>query len=663
MDGGVDVAAAARGDQGGAGVVADSRAAAAGPPARPRYIHRQPGDFAASARARQHRRARVDLLHRTGNRVGAALRFLRRRGHAAPEPVQHARARGSGGLPRHRRTDVHAESRDDERARIRRGGSMKAAALVCMLAVALPATAAEARVGAEQPSSSSRVLVMPFENVKREGRIFWLGEAAAVLLTDDLLALGANPITRPERLAAFERLEVPPAAALSDATVIRIGQLVGAAQIVIGSLELDGDTLIVRARSIALDTGRVRTDATVRSPLPQLFDTFHQIARRIQPSSRSTEELLRRQPPIGAFENDIKGILAETPATAISYLGAALKEQPTFDRARLALWDVYADENDHQKALAAVTPVPDDSPWSRRARFLAGLSQLALKRYDDAFATFKALADAQPTPNVLNNMGVVQLRRGGTPQAGAPTFFFTKAVEADPDDPDSLFNLGYAYWQNRDPQGAIYWLREAVRRNPADGDAHFVLGSALAVAGDFVEAARERELAKRLSSTYEALEKGRRPGFDAVPKGLERVRNDTELPHAARIEKTIATSSQRDQQAQAQFHLDRGRRLFRDENDREAVVELNHALYLSPYLAEAHLLLGRINLRNGRLHDAISALKISLWSAESAEAHAVLGEAYRQSNDPTAARAEADRALAIDPSSAEARTLIARLQG
>lgn len=521
---------------------------------------------------------------------------------------------------------------------------------------------ADLRVGPEPQSSPARILVMPFENVKREGRIFWLGEASAVLLTDDLLALGASAITRPERIAAFERLQVPPVAALSDATVIRIGQIVGAAQIVLGSLELDNDTLIVRARSIALDTGRVKTDVTVRGPLPQLFETLHRIARQIEPSPRSTDELLRRQPPMTVFENYIKGILAETPATAVNYLNAALKEQPAFDRARLALWDVYADENEHQRALAAVTPVPADSPWSRRARFLAGLSQLSLNRYDDAFATFKALADARPTPNALNNLGVVQLRRGGTPLSGLPTFFFGKAVEADPEDPDYLFNLGYAYWENRDPQGAIYWLRESVRRNPADGDAHFVLGAALAAAGNPSEAAREKELAKRLSSAYEALDRDRRPGADAVPKGLERVRSDVELPHAERIEKTIAASEQRDQAEQARFHLDRATRFFREENDREAVVALNHALYLSPYLAEAHLLLGRIHVRNGRLHDAINALKISLWSAETADAHAVLGEAYRQSNDAAAARAEADRALTLDPSSAEARALIARLK-
>src|SRR5204862_1736450 len=101
--------------------------------------------------------------------------------------------------------------------------------------------------------ASSGILVMPFENVTRDSRIFWLGEASAVVLADDLNALGADAITREERRQAFERLQVPPAAALTDATVIRIGQLVGASQVVVGSLELANDTLVVHARSIALE--------------------------------------------------------------------------------------------------------------------------------------------------------------------------------------------------------------------------------------------------------------------------------------------------------------------------------------------------------------------------------------------------------------------------
>ena len=542
-----------------------------------------------------------------------------------------------------------------------------------MLAIAVPGfTAGVESRDVKQGSSASgsaaqtlpvvapRVLVMPFENVTREGRLFWLTEASAVLLTDDLNALGAGAITRVERQQAFERLQVPPAAVLTDATVIRIGQLVGATQVVVGSLQMENDAIVVRARSIALDTGRVPVDVTERGPLPELFATFERIARRMAPASTmSPADVEKQHPPVPVFEAFIKGLLADTPATAISYLRAALAGQPTFDRARLALWDVFAEQGDHAQALAAVVSVAEDSPWHRRARFLAGLSQLNLKKFDDAFATFKALADAEPSPALLNNLGVVQLRRGGT-QAGQPEYFFNKAADADPDEEDFRFNLGYAYWQNRDPQAAIYWLREAVRRNPADADAHFVLAAALGAAGNATEATRERELARRLSDAYAP---SKRSGGDAVPRGLERVKQEIGLPHASRIGTRLAASEQRSTEELARFYLERGQRLFQQENDRDAIVELNHAIYLSPYLPEAHLLLGRTMLRTGRVHEAIDAFKIVLWSTETAEAHAALGEAYRQAKNVAAARTEADRALALDPASADARQLLARLEG
>jgi tetratricopeptide (TPR) repeat protein len=529
-------------------------------------------------------------------------------------------------------------------------------ALAAVLALLTLAPAAHA-----QPAPPPRVLVMPFENVTRDGRIFWLTEAAAVLLTDDLNVLGISAITRKERDRAFERLQVPPAAVLTDATVIRIGQIVGAAQVVVGSLKLEDDALVVRARTIALESGRIQTDVTERGPIVELYAVFERIARRMAPpATKMSADIERLRPPVAAFEDYIKGLLAETPATAIAYLKSAIARQPSFDRARLALWDVYDDQGEHDEALAAVAPVPADSPFSRQARFLAAMSELYTKKLDDAFATFKALADERATPAVLNNLGVVQLRRGGTPQTGLPTYYFTKAAEADRDDQDYVFNLGYAYWQERDTQAAIYWLREAVRRNPADGDAHFVLGAALAASGSATEAAREHELARRLSAAYEP---SRRSGGDTVPKGLERLKDEAELPHARGLESRLSTTELKNQEELAAFHLDRGRRFYQQENDREAVLELDRAIYSSPYLAEAHLLLGRIHLRNGRIADAVSALKIALWSAETAEAHAVLGEAYRQGKDFDAARTEADRALALDPASVEAKQLVARLDG
>jgi tetratricopeptide (TPR) repeat protein len=195
-------------------------------------------------------------------------------------------------------------------------------------------------------------------------------------------------------------------------------------------------------------------------------------------------------------------------------------------------------------------------------------------------------------------------------------------------------------------------LREAVRRDVTDADAHYLLARALQATGSDVEAARERDLARQLSSRYE--------GFTSrdVPAGLERLRMDLDAPGALRPGLAIANSAQRDQRELASFHLDRGRRLFEQEQDREAMAELRRAVYLSPYEAGAHLLMGKIQLRAGRPEDAIDALKISIWSDDSAAARIALAEAYLASHKPVAARTELQRALVLEPSSSEAKRLL-----
>ena len=138
---------------------------------------------------------------------------------------------------------------------------------------------------------------------------------------------------------------------------------------------------------------------------------------------------------------------------------------------------------------------------------------------------------------------------------------------------------------------------------------------ALQATGSDVEAARERDLARQLSSNYEE----ERVARDTVPQGLERLRMDLDSPATVRPSQAITNSAQRDQRELATFHLDRGKRLFEREQDREAMVELRRAIYLSPYEAAAHLLMGRIHLRGGRPQDAVDALKISIWSEDSAD--------------------------------------------
>ena len=501
---------------------------------------------------------------------------------------------------------------------------------------------------------------MPFENSRNEPKLVWLAEGSAVAVAEFLRRYGGTALPREERLSAFERLQLPPAAALSHATVIKVGQFVGASDVVIGSYELSGEDLTIRARVLRLDAGRMSDEIVERGPLNDLFGLYDRVARRIRGGLTPAPA-----PAAGtlftsnyAFELYVKGLVAESVSAQHSYLEQAAKAAPADDRVRLALWHVHTDAGRPADALSIAAAVPPTSRYAPEARYLAARSQIALKRYDEALNTLKELQNSTRAAAVLNAMGVVQLRRGATSQAGRAVYYFSQASQLDPADPDYFFNLGYGYWLDKDPQAAIYWLREAVRRDPADGEAHLVLAAALQQGGATAEATRERELALRLAPSYGASGKG--SADDGALHGLERLKDHLDR-RDNRVNAILASVGQRDHAELATHHLEAGRRALAEELDRAAEQELRRALYLSPYLAEAHQLLGRVFLRTGRIAEAIQSFKIALWSESSVAGHLGLAEAYLAVQNIPAARDEVAKALALDPSSQEARSLRAKI--
>jgi predicted Zn-dependent protease len=294
---------------------------------------------------------------------------------------------------------------------------------------------------------------------------------------------------------------------------------------------------------------------------------------------------------------------------------------------------------------------------ARQARFHAALSTMSLGRNAEAINALTILNREKPDAALLNDLGVAQLRSTARSPDTSSAEFFRRAITANPADPDLAFNLGYASWLAHDTLNAVTWLRETVRRNPADHAAHWVLGVALQASANASEGQREKDLAKRLSSMYVEFEK-KQPGTSAIPSNLERVKTELEAASSPRVDDAIAAAEQRDQREQAVFHVESGRRLFQAERDAEAIAELRRAIYLSPYEREAHLLLGRLYLRGGQVADAIDELKISIWSDDRVDARLALADAYVQSKNADAARSELQTVLTREPSNAEARRLL-----
>ena len=448
---------------------------------------------------------------------------------------------------------------------------------------------------------------------------------------------------------------MPPASVLTDATVIRIGQLVGASEVVVGTLQLEGDAWSCTRAHRARDRphqprrDRARTGVgdvrDVRSGRAQCSDV------RDHPPSRPAH------PPMAAFENYIKGLLAETPATAVATWTRVDGAADLRSRAPGALGRATRSQGDHAGRCRPCRR----SRRTRRGRaapgFLPGFpcsSQSKRRGVHGLQGARGRAADGGDAEQPRRRPDPAR----SAPQPVPPTVLLQQGGRADRDEPDYFFNLGYAYWLTRDRTAAIYWLREAVRRNPADGEAHFILGTALGAGGQHDRGLARADLARRLSSMYEAM--GEAAGADAVPKGLER---DQGRRRAAA--RPTARNGHRDQRAArpaelARFYLDRGPAPVPAGERPRGHRELNRAIFLSPYEAEAHLLVGRIHLRNDRVREAIDAFKISLWSAETAGRTRRWAQAYLQAKDigrgPRRSRRGRSRSI---PSSAEASSFSA----
>jgi len=58
----------------------------------------------------------------------------------------------------------------------------------------------------------------------------------------------------------------------------------------------------------------------------------------------------------------------------------------------------------------------------------------------------------------------------------------------------------------------------------------------------------------------------------------------------------------------------------------------------------------------------VNALKISIWSEDSAAAHVALADAYLKLQNTAAARSELERALVLDPNAADAKRMLAEIK-
>jgi tetratricopeptide (TPR) repeat protein len=357
--------------------------------------------------------------------------------------------------------------------------------------------------GAANPPEN--VLILPFSNFSANHNLDWVGESFAVSIFQALSGELPFVVQPEERDNALRQMNVRKYAPLTSASVIEIAVNLDAVMVVAGSVEsIPGtngvhDGLRVRAQLYNARKLRHIKDFDVSGKMDDLSlvqsHLAWQILAALRPEAASTEqEYLAARPPVrlDAIERYVRGLIATSYDQKLKLFTAAARLQPDYSAACYELGTLYYSRHEFRSAAEWLERVAPADAHFRQALFRLGLARYHTGDFKPSVEAFEKLSRAISLSEVLNNLGVAQLRSGDARAIGN----LRKAIEGDAADPDYSFNAGLALYRKGDFEAAIPLLESTLTRKPGDEVADRLLGKC-----------RRKEAARPGDVKSEALER------------------------------------------------------------------------------------------------------------------------------------------------------------
>jgi tetratricopeptide (TPR) repeat protein len=517
-------------------------------------------------------------------------------------------------------------------------------------------------VGEVRAASLPRtILVLPFENKSARSDLNWISESFAETLMTRLSGSGRFVLGRGERDSAYNQLGIPAGIPLTLASAYRVAETLGVDWVVTGDFSVESSTL--RSHAQVLEVQRLKRSAPleVNGPLDELIDLQTRLAWRLLASQDpdftvGSEEDFQRLFPVvrlDAYENYIRGVLATEPDHREFFWREGDRLNPSDHRAALELGRLFYEQKDYENSARWLRKLEARDTNYLEALFLLGVNEFFLGHDAAAEKAFLDLSRQIPLNEVWNNLGFMQARGGRLQEAIAS---FGRAYEGDPTDPVFCFNLGVCLWQAKKFTDAVRFLQEAVQLAPDDPEFHRLLGEALGATGD--SAGKQREL--QWTATQEDNSAN---GLNAAI--LPNLRLKKNYDGRAYRQLALAVHQAREARLQgepaprhAEAHMVRGRKLLATGRARDAQHEFAEAVSLLSLDHETHLALAQAYEVQGLHRKAAAELEASLRLKPTAQAHLILARVCVLLNRPEAASDHGRAALNLDPTNAEAQTLI-----
>ncbi len=515
--------------------------------------------------------------------------------------------------------------------------------LVCFLAAALPVAAQSTSEPAPEASARNTgriLLVLPFDNRTGQPNLEWIREAAPELLSSRFSSAGFSPMSREDRLYAFDHLGLPQGFQPSRASSLKLAQTLDADSIIVGSYWTDVSGFVVAAQVVDVPHLRMTQPITQHGEMRDLIAIFDSLAwkltRQLDPGFNVAEETFIAAGAglrLDAFEQYIRGISEPDQAERLRHLNEAVKLSPDYSQAWMALGREDYSGQQYEQAAAAFAKVGRNDPDSLEAGFYRGLSLLYSGDYGQSEKAFADVARVLPLAEVVNNEGVALSRNGRDGIA-----FYRQAETSDPRAPDYHFNIAVSLKRQGDETGAEAELAQCLRLRPADTEAQALERAWKAPPGTSSDDNEVRpDPLERIERRFDAA------AFRQAAQMLDQM-------DAARLAALTPAERARTLAGQAQSYLDRGLLLEAERLYQSAVVADGSS-------AEGHAGLAEVRERAGDADDARKEAHIALNLAPSAQAYLVLGRLDLAENHLSEADSEAGEALKLDPASRPAAEL------
>ena len=497
------------------------------------------------------------------------------------------------------------------------------------------------------------LLVLPFENrtegatpgsgAADAGNQGWISEAFPDVLNRRLNSAGFLTISRGDRLYAFDHLGLPLNLQPSRATAIRIAQTLDADYVIFGSYSLANNQLTADAQVLDVSGLRLGTAVDQKGDPDHLLDALNslawQVTRQLDPKYAVEEPTFLaadRNLHEDAFQDYIQGLVAESPAQQIQHLRDAVRLDPGFASAWLALGRAYFTNQDFEQAASTLGRLPKNDPNALQADFYRGLACFYTGNYREAEDAFAFVSMRLPLPEVVNNQGVAASRRGKDAAA-----LFQQAIVADPRDADYHFNLAVALTHRNDTAGALKELDETLKLRPQDAEAQALE----AQLKDPAAVKPNPDPGHAITDAQGPLERIKRgyseAGFRQAAFELEQVQQ-MQLASMAPNLRAAALVKDGDQFFQRGLVL-------------EAEREYREALAADGSSALAHAGLAAVRERDADPDAARKEAHMSIDLRPNVPAYLVLARLDLQANQLSAAAGDVSDALKVDPANANAK--------